>query len=109
MHTFQPGLLLTISPFYHYNRANYDGDPNETPISTTQHRASQYAGSQIALSAVAKKHNVSIGLYGFGQHDDEAVALIANDSSGISLTQAGSQPATWRRYFWRISTRSGRG
>ncbi|HYW46242.1 MAG TPA: TonB-dependent receptor plug domain-containing protein, partial [Bryobacteraceae bacterium] len=41
VHTFQPGLLLTISPFYHYNRANYDGDPNDAPISTTQHRSSQ--------------------------------------------------------------------
>jgi outer membrane receptor protein involved in Fe transport len=80
-------LLLTISPFYHYNRANYDGDPNDTPISTTQHRASQYAGAQIALNAVTKKHNFSVGLYGFGQHDDETVALIANDGSGLSLAQ----------------------
>ena len=45
-------MLLTVSPFYHYNRANYDGDPNDTPISTTQHRGSQYAGAQIAFSAV---------------------------------------------------------
>jgi outer membrane receptor protein involved in Fe transport len=87
VHTFQPGLLLTISPFYHYNRANYDGDPNDTPISTTQHRASQYAGAQIALNAVTKKHNFNIGLYGFGQHDDETVALIANDGSGLSPAQ----------------------
>ncbi len=40
VHTFPPGLLLTVSPFYHYNRANYDGDPNDTPVSTTQHRGS---------------------------------------------------------------------
>ena len=31
VHTFQPGLLLTASPFYHYNRANYDGDPHDIP------------------------------------------------------------------------------
>ena len=87
VHTFQPGLILTTSPFYHYNRANYDGDPNDTPIATTQHRGSQYAGAQIALSAVTKQHNATMGLYGFGQHDDESVGLIANDGSGISLTQ----------------------
>jgi outer membrane receptor protein involved in Fe transport len=80
-------LLLTVSPFYHYNRANYDGDPNDTPISSSQHRESQYAGAQIALSAVAKQHNASIGLYGFGQHDFESVNLIANDGSGLSLAQ----------------------
>ena len=87
VHTFQPGQLLTVSPFYHYNRANYDGDPNDSPISTTQHRASQYAGAQIAFSAVTRKHNASIGVYGFGQHDDESVNLIANDGSGLSLAQ----------------------
>jgi hypothetical protein len=87
VHTFRPGLLLTVSPFYHYNRANYDGGPNDTPISTTQHRGSQYAGAQIALSAVSAKHNASVGLYGFGQHDDESIGLIANDDSGLSLTQ----------------------
>jgi len=87
-HTFRPGYLLTVSPFYHYNRANYDGDPNTAPISTTQHRASQYAGAQIAFSAVTSHHNVRVGLYGVGQHDDESVKLIANDGSGLTLAQA---------------------
>src|SRR5271165_5788523 len=70
IHSFQPGLLLTVSPFYHYNQANYDGDPNDTPFSATQHRQSQYAGAQIAVSEVTKQHNASLGVYGFGQHDD---------------------------------------
>jgi len=87
IHTFQPGLLLTVSPFYHYNRANYDGDPNDTPVSTTQHRGSQYAGAQITLAAVTARHNASVGIYGFGQHDDESVDLIANDGSGLSVAQ----------------------
>jgi outer membrane receptor protein involved in Fe transport len=87
VHTFAPGLLLTVSPFYHYNRANYDGDPNDTPVSTTQHRASEYAGAQIAFNAVTSRHNASVGLYGFGQHDDESVKLIGNDDSGLSVAQ----------------------
>jgi hypothetical protein len=86
--TFQPGVLLTVSPFYHYNRANYDGDPTDTPVSATQHRASQYAGAQVSLNAVTTRHNASVGFYGFGQHDNESVNLIANDGSGLSLTQA---------------------
>ena len=86
-HTFRPGMLLTVSPFYHYNRANYDGDPGDTPISATQHRGSLYAGAQVVFNAVTTRHNASIGLYGFGQHDDESVNLIANDGSGMSLAQ----------------------
>ncbi|MDQ6706798.1 MAG: TonB-dependent receptor [Acidobacteriota bacterium] len=87
VHTFGPGLLLTVSPFYHYNRANYDGGLNDTPVSTTQHRESQYGGAQIAFSAVTKRHNASMGVYGFGQHDSESIGLIANDGSGLSLAQ----------------------
>jgi outer membrane receptor protein involved in Fe transport len=87
VHTLQPGLLVTVSPFYHFNRANFDGEPNDTPVSTTQHRTSQYAGAQIAFSEVTKKHNATWGAYGFGQHDDESVNLIANDGSGLSLAQ----------------------
>lgn len=85
--TLRPGLLLTVSPFYHFNRANYDGDPNDVPVSATQHRESQYGGAQIALNAVTSRHNASAGVYGFGQSDDEFVHLIANDGSGLAAAQ----------------------
>ena len=85
LHTFRPGLILTTSPFYHFNRANYDGAPTDTPLSTTQHRASSYGGVQVALNLVTRRHNASVGVYAFGQHDDESVNLIANDGSGLSL------------------------
>jgi TonB dependent receptor/Carboxypeptidase regulatory-like domain/TonB-dependent Receptor Plug Domain len=81
-HTFATGYLLTVSPFFHYNRANYDGDPHDSPISTTQHRGSQYAGAQISFTAVTARHNAQAGFYGFGQHDDESIALRSNDGSG---------------------------
>ncbi len=86
-HTFRPGLLVTVSPFFHFNRANYDGDPNDTPVSTTQHRSSLYGGAQVSLSAVTKKHNIGIGFYGFGQRDNEFIKLLANDGSDTSLQQ----------------------
>jgi outer membrane receptor for ferrienterochelin and colicin len=92
VHTFSPGLLFTVSPFMHFNRANYDSDPNDVPVSTTQHLDSTYAGGQIALNAVSEKHNARIGVYAFGQHDNEFIHLIANDGSGekVSATQPSS-------------------
>jgi len=36
---------------------------------------------------VTKQHNASIGIYGFDQHDDESVNLVAIDGSGLSLAQ----------------------
>jgi outer membrane receptor for ferrienterochelin and colicin len=85
--TLKPGILLTVSPFYHYNRANYDGGPSGVPVSTTQHRASQYAGAQIVLSVARGRHNARVGVYGFGQHDDEIVRLVANGGSGSFVAQ----------------------
>ena len=87
IHSFHPGLLLTVSPFYHDNAAHYDGDPNDTPISATQHRVSKYAGAQVTWNAVTKRHNATAGVYGFGQSDDELVRLIANNGPGLSLPQ----------------------
>ena len=85
VHTLRPGLILTTSPFYHFNRADYDGAPTDTPLSTTQHRASQYGGAQVSLNWLTPKHNASVGVYGFGQQDDESVHLIANDGSGLAF------------------------
>jgi len=85
VHTFSPGLLFTAAPFMHFNRANYDGDPNDVPISATQHLDSAYAGAQIALNAVTTRHDARFGVYGFGQHDDEYIRLIDNVGSGDML------------------------
>jgi outer membrane receptor protein involved in Fe transport len=85
IHTFRRGLTLTTSPFYHFNRANYDGAPSGAPVSATQHRASQYGGAQVSLNLLTPKHNASAGVYGFGQRDEESVNLIANDGSGLTL------------------------
>jgi len=87
VHTFKPRLIFTASPFYHYNRANYDGSPSGNPVSATQHRSSQYGGAQLTLAAVTAKHNATFGVYGFGQHDNESVLLVSNEDSGLTLAQ----------------------
>ena len=38
--TISPNALLTVSPFFHYNSANYSSNPNDLPTSTTDDRAS---------------------------------------------------------------------
>ncbi len=45
-HTFNASTMLEISPFYHYNSANYSADPNDYPVATTSDRASNYGGVQ---------------------------------------------------------------
>src|SRR6202521_5472938 len=58
------GMLLTVSPFYHYNTANFDGGPLD-PISTADQRTSQYGGVQATFGAEVAKNHLQMGFYGF--------------------------------------------
>jgi len=81
VHTFSSRLLLTVSPFYHYNRANYDGSSSDFPTVTRQHRASTYGGGQVSFSANVAKNNLQAGLYSFYQTDNETFGVLFNDRS----------------------------
>ncbi|HLB88094.1 MAG TPA: TonB-dependent receptor, partial [Terriglobales bacterium] len=80
VHTFSPRLLLTVSPFFHFNNANFDGGPND-PISATDDHSSRYAGGQATLSATVARNEIQLGFYGFGQHDHQVFGLLFNDGS----------------------------
>jgi len=68
VHTFDPNTLLTVSPFYHYNGADYHGGPNDFPVISTVTQTAQYGGAQIALNANVKRNDIQAGVYGFAQH-----------------------------------------
>jgi outer membrane cobalamin receptor len=102
--TLNPGLLLTVSPFYHYNSANYQSSPQDFPSSATENRASNYEGGQATLSSVGKRNNLRLGLYGFAQEDSQTFGLVCNDPShqqcqGSTVSEldnpAGSQLAVY--------------
>ena len=81
VHTFNMKSLLTVSPFYHFNSANYDGSRNDVPVSTTDDRTSNYAGGQVTFNASIARNDVQAGFYGFAQHDREAFGVIYNPSN----------------------------
>jgi outer membrane receptor for ferrienterochelin and colicin len=83
--TFQSGMLLTVSPFYHYNTANFEGGPNDQ-IVTVDERRSQYGGAQATLGGDIAKNNWQVGFYGFRQQDDQLFALTFNDGSNPNLS-----------------------
>lgn len=82
--TINPNALMTISPFYHFNRANYQSAPNDTPSAASDNRASGYAGGQATLSIDVAKNNMQFGVYGFAQHDNETLSLICNNGSNCT-------------------------
>ncbi len=81
VHTFNSKLLLTVSPFYHRNGANYDSSPADVDLATTDHHTSSYAGGQVSFSANIAKNNLQAGFYGFHQNDSQFFGIIFNDGS----------------------------
>jgi hypothetical protein len=68
IHTFNANLLLTVSPFYHYNSADYQGGANDHPVISTMDQTANYGGLQAAVNASVWKIDVEAGVYGFAQH-----------------------------------------
>jgi TonB dependent receptor-like, beta-barrel/Carboxypeptidase regulatory-like domain/TonB-dependent Receptor Plug Domain len=87
VHTLNAQAVLTTSVFYHYNRANLDGAPQDFPISTTDHRASSYLGGQESLRFSAGWNDVKMGITGFSQHDDSLFGVLFNDGSNPTVNQ----------------------
>jgi hypothetical protein len=77
VHTFDPNTLLTISPFYHYNGADYNGGPNDTPVISTVKQNANYVGAQAAVNADFKQNDLQGGVYGFFQHQYNYFSNIA--------------------------------
>jgi len=92
VHTFGPGLVTTVSPFFHYNSANYRSNPLDTPSAATQDRSSKYEGGQANVSWIKGLNNARAGLYSFAQQDDQFFHVIYNDGSGTVIPALAQSP-----------------
>jgi hypothetical protein len=87
LHTFNPVAVLEASPFFHYNRADYNSPASDAPAATTADRTSNYGGGQISLTLEPEHgplahNNLQGGVYFFDQYDDYLFNAIFNDGSG---------------------------
>jgi outer membrane cobalamin receptor len=87
MHTLGTAAFLTVSPFYHYNRAQYDGGSAD-PVVTTDHRSSQYIGVQGTVALSRGRHDARVGAYAYHQRDEALFGL--GSATGNSLEQTDS-------------------
>ena len=97
VHTFNSKLLLTVSPFFHRNAADYDSALTD-PVATTEHRSSTYGGGQISFGANVSKNNLQAGLYSFYQQDNELFGVL-NNSSGTPFTDAEHPTGSLEAFF----------
>jgi hypothetical protein len=82
IHTFNPSTVLQVSPFFHYNKADYESNPNDIPVATTVNRSSTYGGGQASITTQIARNTLQAGFYSFGQHDNYLFGAIFNDGNG---------------------------
>jgi outer membrane receptor protein involved in Fe transport len=87
LHTINQGAVLTVSPFYHFNRAHYIGGTDDTPTIPEDDRGSNYAGGVISLSVTRKKHTIRTGFQAFGERDNQLFGIVTADGSSPPLSQ----------------------
>ena len=91
LHTFNPGAVLTVSPFYHFNRAHYIGgyigEPDPDVVIPDDDRGSNYFGGVVSLAVKHGKHNARAGFQVFGARDNQLFGIVTSDGSNAPLTQ----------------------
>jgi len=82
LHTFSSQTVSQIAPFFHFNRANLQSNPNDQPAATNADETGTYAGVQASISTDWKRNTISGGIYGYAQHENDAFGAVFNDGSG---------------------------
>ncbi len=74
LHAIGSGVVLTVSPFYHFNRAHYQGSPEDS-IRSEYDRGSNYMGGVTTIGVARAKHNFHAGLQVFGERDNQLYSV----------------------------------
>jgi hypothetical protein len=101
-HTFNSDLLLTVSPFYHNNKANYVGSPNDFPVITDADQTANYGGLQAAVNAQIAKNDVQVGMYGFEQRQSNYFNNVFTDETPNPQNTSSTAAATgglWEEFI----------
>lgn len=92
-HSFSSGVLFLLTPYFHFNSAQYVGGPNDTPYVLNDNNRSDYLGVRSVLQVQKNKHNASVGIEIWGQRDNSVFELTPNPG-GAMLNQQLKQWAS---------------
>ena len=91
LHTIGSGTVLTVSPFFHFNRAHYNGeflgDPADGVVVPEDDRGSNYFGGVAQIAVNRGRHDARAGFQVFGQRDNQLFGIATSDGSNPPLSQ----------------------
>jgi outer membrane cobalamin receptor len=87
LHSAGNGTVLTVSPFYHFNRAHYIGGANDTPVIAEDDRGSNYMGGVVTLAVNHGRHDARAGVQVWGVRDNQLFGIVTSDNSNPPLSQ----------------------
>ena len=94
LHSIGTNSVVTVSPFYHFNRAhyvgNYDGAPDPAVVIPEDDRGSNYLGGVVSVSYRRGQHNFGGGVQVFGQRDNQFFGIVSSDGSPPTIAQRES-------------------
>lgn len=106
-HTDPGGTVLTVSPFYHFNRANYEGGPGDQPFILNDNRRSEYLGALATAARTWGKHSARAGFEVWSQHDDTFFGLKASPAEEVlaqQLSPSGHAEALFGEDQYRLAS-----
>ncbi len=100
IHSGLAGWLLTVTPFYHFNRADYAGGPNDTPYILHDNRRSNYAGVLANLDIpLSRTNHFSMGTYLWHEHDRTSFRLQQNPGNSATAQTLAPSANSESVYF----------
>jgi outer membrane receptor protein involved in Fe transport len=87
VHTAPAGLILTVSPYFHFNDTHYVGGPGDTPTILNEDSRSDYVGVRAMLQGIKKRHNARVGFESWGQRNSTRFDLTANPGTNVFRQQ----------------------
>jgi hypothetical protein len=91
LHTVGTGVTLTVSPFYHFNRAHYEPSRADA-IQSEYDRGSNYVGGVASVGVLRGRHNFHAGLQVFGERDNQLYSVVNTIDPGNDFGPARTTP-----------------
>ncbi len=82
-HSLSDGVVYSLTPYFHYNSAQYLGGPLDTPFVLNDNVRSDYLGVRSVLQMEKKQHNARVGVEVWAQRDNAFFGLAANPGGEV--------------------------